>query len=538
MTRKAAPYVRENSCKQRHDPTIVLRAPTTDSFSSLALHERYQSDDPKEAAIIEESRMDVLIGRRKQIRAALRSAENIRNFRISTGLVPDIDPETGRPEKSDGKVAVSLTAVLVAIGAVVLRLGGRAALISAVGLDFVTDNPELKENLDQVLAYADQTNPIVKVAIFTAAWTAVKVTCFDTAGIGLALASGILFGGVLQGAVASAAAATFGSSVAFALARLDTPVRRKAVDVLEEYPSLRGIEKVVAEDGLKAILTLRLAPILPIPIGMYNYLYGVTNVPFLSFCGGIFLGSLKPYLLDSYLGYFGMELVEGSADASGLQDIILLAAFGISVLIGVFSTQLASETFDSVMAEVEAEKKAEKMSGEAISKEDEVTKEVFGFTLPPWMVGFQYIWKEADRSVQELIDVELEARVWNYTETERTTGRILNLPSDLEDPARRSDSPEILEANQGIDVGLSLCESLVLAPQLTSVFFRLVDPFYSVDDDEDFQERRKQRLENPKLSKADEDKRIALLQQIEDIRKQATERIKLLDERLQIDENK
>ena len=104
----------------------------------------YRSDDPEEAAIIEESRMDVLQARRRQIRWTLRTAESIRNFRLSKGLVPEIDPETGRPVKSDGKVAVSLTAVLVAIGAVTLRVGGRAALISAVGLDFVTDNPELK----------------------------------------------------------------------------------------------------------------------------------------------------------------------------------------------------------------------------------------------------------------------------------------------------------------------------------------------------------------------------------------------------------
>lgn len=55
---------------------------------------------------------------------------------------------------------------------------------------------------------------------------------------------------------------------------------------------------MVAKDGLKAILTLRLAPVLPIPIGLYNYVYGVTNVPYLDFAGGIFLGSLKPYLLD------------------------------------------------------------------------------------------------------------------------------------------------------------------------------------------------------------------------------------------------
>ena len=144
-----------------------------------------------------------------------------------------------------------------------------------------------------------------------------KVLCFDFGGVVLALSAGILFGGVIQGAVCSAAAATIGSSVAFFLAKADTPVRKKALEVVDEYPSLRGIERVVAEDGLKAILTLRLAPLLPIPIGMYNYVYGVTNVPYFDFAAGVFLGSLKPYLLDSYLGVFGKQVVEGTAGDPG-----------------------------------------------------------------------------------------------------------------------------------------------------------------------------------------------------------------------------
>ncbi len=60
------------------------------------------------------------------------------------------------------------------------------------------------------------------------------------------------FGGVLQGALFSAFAATVGSSVAFVLAKLDTPLRKQALQLIEKYPSLRGVEKVVAKDGVKA----------------------------------------------------------------------------------------------------------------------------------------------------------------------------------------------------------------------------------------------------------------------------------------------
>lgn len=66
-----------------------------------------------------------------------------------------------------------------------LRIGGRAALISGLGLNFVTDNPELKENLDQILLYSDNMDPLTKAAAFVAAWTAVKVFCVDFAGVAL-----------------------------------------------------------------------------------------------------------------------------------------------------------------------------------------------------------------------------------------------------------------------------------------------------------------------------------------------------------------
>lgn len=124
-----------------------------------------------------------------------------------------------------------------------LRIGGRAALISALGLDF-TQNPEVKENLNQVMDFTSNMDIGVEFGLFVLAWTFVKVFCFDAGGVVLALASGILFGGVWEGAIVSAFAATVGSSVAFGMAKVDSPVRKKALEFVEEYPSLRGIEKV------------------------------------------------------------------------------------------------------------------------------------------------------------------------------------------------------------------------------------------------------------------------------------------------------
>lgn len=487
-----------------------------------------------ESAEIERARLKILQARRSQVRQTLRAAEALRTYRLANGYVPEVDPVTGNPVASDGKVALTVSAFVVAAGAIALRVGGRAALVSAVGLDFLTDSPELQTNLETVLTTADAMDLTTKLFLFTLCWTVVKVLCFDAGGVVLALAAGILFGGVLQGALASATAATLGSTVAFALAKTDTPVRQKALELLEEYPSLRGIERVVARDGLKAVLTLRLAPVLPVPIGFYNYIYGVTNVPLADFMGGIFLGSLKPYLLDSYLGYFGKEVIQGTSDPSGMQDFVLLAALGVSIMIGVFASQLAGETWDSVLQEAEAEKKS-KASSSADDNEDEtkdgIVREVFGWNVPDWIVGFQLSLQASNERVGELILEEFVAKVWNCTGDRDDT----KPPMD-KDPANFAGSPELAFANQGFDLGKAVADGIVLSPLLFSSFLKYADPLYSELDDETLQNRPARRLVIG--GARTEATRVELLDRLNVARTLAEARIAELDERLQRNNSK
>lgn len=479
----------------------------------------WRNDNRSTEEIEEEARLQVLESRRYTIRSVLKRAESLKNFRQANNLVPELDPLTNKPIKNDSKTAVTITAFAVAAGAILLRVGGRAALVSAVGLDFANENPELKEQLDQVLATSEAMDPIQKLLLFMAGWTAVKVLCFDAGGVVLALASGILFGGVLQGALASAAAATVGSSVAFGLAKVESPARKKALELLDEYPSLRGIEKVVAKDGIKAILTLRLAPILPIPIGLYNYVYGVTNVPYVDFAGGIFLGSIKPYLLDSYLGYFGKSVVEGDS-AVGMQDVLLLGALGLSILVGVLASQLASETWDSVLEEVEADSKQAK-AGKETDVEDGLFREFMGVTLPEWIIQFQLALKEAEVRVESLIVEEYQAKVWNYTKSEGGP------PTDI-DPALTVWSPEKVEAYNGFNFGSTTCDGLVLSPLLFQSFLKYADPFYMEEEVLLRRSIKDKAVTDDNLGKARDD----LLQRLDKLRSATTSKIALLDERI------
>ncbi len=469
-----------------HDDTFSFFPSSSTPFTSTqryALTEDEEEEENEQQPQIqllllqeEESRIKILNDRRRTIRGVLKAAESTKNFRIANGYSASSSSQSSS-SSDGGKSALTITAFVVAGGAVLLRIGGRAALVSTLGLDFATNSPELQTGLDTVLNYADSIGVESELALFILAWTVVKVLCFDAGGVVLALASGILFGGVIQGAVLSALAATVGSSAAFGLAKLPTPVRQKALDLVEEFPSLRGIEKVVAKDGLKAILTLRLAPVLPIPIGLYNYVYGVTNVPYWQFAGGVFLGSLKPYLLDSYLGVFGKQIVDGTASGGMLDDALLLVALGFSVLIGVFASQLANETWESINEEIEVEKAKKTARGNEHGErgdDDNGMREFMGIKLPQWMIGFQSALSEADKRVNALIEDEYHVKVWNYT-----TEEVESASNDIIDPATQPDSPEVSGANKGFDFGASLCEGLVLSPALFRAYVTYADPLYT-----------------------------------------------------------
>ena len=202
---------RRTTQSQTTPRTVVNRIGESSGGTLLRV---YNNEEEKEE--IEEARVRIWNSRRGEVRGMLRSAESLRNFRFENGFVPELDEE-GNPIKSDGKTAVTLTAFAVAAGAIVLRIGGRAALVSAVGLDFMNENPDLQNQINQVLEVAETVDPLLKAGLFCVGWTFVKTLCFDAGGIVLAFASGILFGGVIQGAVMSAFGATVGSSVAFAL---------------------------------------------------------------------------------------------------------------------------------------------------------------------------------------------------------------------------------------------------------------------------------------------------------------------------------
>lgn len=271
-----------------------------------------------------------------------------------------------------GKSALGTAAAAVVIGAILIRFGGRALLTGFLGLDMIRDMG-VQDQVDQVLQFSNGLADPVKFALFALAWVVIKIFLIDGAGVILGITSGVLFGGVFQGALASSAGSTIGALACFFLAR--TLLRDRVQGEIEKQPVGRGLARVVEEDGFRTVFVFRLAPLIPIPLGAYPYVYGTSKLNPLPMAAGYFLGCFKPYLLDSYVGVLAAaSLSGGAAVTDDSRDLILLIGFGALVCVGVFASEIAQEIFDNIQQEIDADELAKAGNGtltaEAEQEED------------------------------------------------------------------------------------------------------------------------------------------------------------------------
>lgn len=176
----------------------------------------------------------------------------------------EINDET-RKQKSDASTNTSLvfSAGFIAILVLIFRIGGRVALFQVLGLDSLLDENTTRQIQDFLEFFNSLEN--YKYVTFFLAWLVTKSLCIDAIGIGLALSAGILFDGVWQGTAASIASSSLASLIVFLVVRYF--FRDKAKLEIEKRPAFRAIDRACSNKGFQTILTLRLSPILPIPIG-------------------------------------------------------------------------------------------------------------------------------------------------------------------------------------------------------------------------------------------------------------------------------
>jgi uncharacterized membrane protein YdjX (TVP38/TMEM64 family) len=293
----------------------------------------------------------------------------------SMSLQPSSSPEDS--SISSEKQAFLTTAVLLFIGSLLLRVGGRSALLSFLGLDLVTGSG-LAHQIDDVLDFFRNDNlGVLSSGLYLGAWVIAKVFCVDALTIALAFSSGVLYGGLWQGCAVSVFCSTFASSILFYIARGFK--REKVRRIIERKPLFAAVDRACNKEGngFKTVLALRLSPVLPIPVAAYSYLYGASAINPVEFLAGTAIGSIKPYALDSYLGLVAKDLIDGTQSAIS-SDTFLIAFVGAIAVVGSFATQVASTTWEEIKESSQQESDAEEEEG----GKDEGMEEDFIDLLP------------------------------------------------------------------------------------------------------------------------------------------------------------
>ncbi len=184
--------------------------------------------------------------------------------------------KAGRARKLAAALALALLAVAAVLLAWVLPLG-RA--------------------LEAVAARVDDLGPWGPPAYGTFCALAVVLMVPATP---LTIVAGAAFGPVV-GAITATVALNLGSTLSFLGARY---LAREAVaGRLRRHPRAEAIRRMIASDGWRLVVLLRLSPL--VPFGLQNLAHGLTAIPFRSFALAGALGMLPATLLYVTLGDLG-----------------------------------------------------------------------------------------------------------------------------------------------------------------------------------------------------------------------------------------
>jgi hypothetical protein len=141
---------------------------------------------------------DVWTSRRKIIRSTLKPLAKEKMQKRLQDIIDGVDQVTDEDSKEKRPSGLLVTAFLVATSALVLRVGGRSAFVSVLGLDFVADSG-IKSQVNDFVNNFQSMGAAERYGSFFLAWLAAKAFCLDAFTIVLAFSSGILFGGILEG---------------------------------------------------------------------------------------------------------------------------------------------------------------------------------------------------------------------------------------------------------------------------------------------------------------------------------------------------
>ena len=142
--------------------------------------------------------------------------------------------------------------------------------------------------------------------------------------IPFAVAGGILFG-VTGGLAGVIAGSTLGAAAGFLFSRY--LARGWVAKLLSKSPKFALIDQAIHREGWKIVGLLRMCPL---PFGLSNYAYGLTNVPFGQYLAATIIGMLPGEIVFVCMGSAGRQIGE----VNGSPAVKALTGFGVMALVG------------------------------------------------------------------------------------------------------------------------------------------------------------------------------------------------------------
>merc|ERR1719506_2719501 len=229
------------------------------------------------------------------IRGALRFSSSVRE-----SLAADGGAEGGGEDEEEEGLGIfgdslAVTTFAAVAASIVVRVGGRSAIVGGLGVagpEGFDSGPLLEVyNAVQSLECTDPASYVSAILLLLPIWVILRVFCLDWLAIPIAFLSGVTFNSVILGALITTTLSCVGSSAGFALGRYTPWGAKVSEKIRKSQPAVRGVAQLVEKEPVKTVFTARLAPLLPIPIGGYNYVYGgLTGVRWRDFAAGTWLG--------------------------------------------------------------------------------------------------------------------------------------------------------------------------------------------------------------------------------------------------------
>lgn len=196
---------------------------------------------------------------------------------------------------------------------------------------------DIAAHLDELVRSYGPWGPVILVAAYVAA------TIVLIPSTALTLAAGYLFGPGYGTALVSLAG-TIGASLAFLIVRYLAQPYAKAK--LQDYPKLESIEKQVSAEGVKLVLLLRLAPLVPFTV--LNYALGVTDIAFLPYISATWIGKLPGVFSSVYVGSTGRSIDAATTTGGGINKVSF-ALNAVGVVASILVTKLLADKASAVL---------------------------------------------------------------------------------------------------------------------------------------------------------------------------------------------